>query len=157
MPNTELETVSVTVPRDRVGDLYQFVAGLHETEGAAARVTNGSELRRGWTAEDADVAAAFYRSVSSKAKSILDVLMDVPQGQTRSGEELARMTGLDKGPYGVAGSLSSVGKAAGKLHRALPYVATPGETGGSSSYSMPRVIAELFRTARASQSDEVDR
>lgn len=151
MLETELETVSVTVPKDRVGDLYQFVAGLYEPVRATVVGDQGPDRIRPWMEQDVEVAAAFYGLVSPKARAILDVLMDLPKGQVLCGEALARAVGLEKGAYGVAGSLSSVGKAAGKLHRALPYVATPGESGESSDYLMPRLVAELFRAARAAE------
>ena len=144
-PNNDLVDVTVSVPRDRLPDLYRLAASLNE----AADGAPSSQGPVPWQERDTDIAARFRTTVSDNARKILDVLADLPTGETISGKALARAAGLGDSPYTVAGSLSSVGKAAVKFGRELPYRATPGETGESSTYEMPTHVADVFRAARA--------
>jgi hypothetical protein len=142
----ELVTATVTVPRERLGDLYRLVGGLNES-GPLPTGSASAPGVRPWSEGDGDVAEQLYRTVSENARRILDELMEVGDGSI-GGVELARRTGLEKGAYGVAGSLSSVGKAATKAGRELPYRAQANAAGGPGIYGMEPQIAELFKAAR---------
>jgi hypothetical protein len=153
LTESELVEASVTVPRSRLPELYRYVAQLNDPRSAAT--DTDSEGSQSWSLGDREVADAFYKMVSPKARAILDVLIELPIGGQINGFDLAKAAGLAGGAYGVAGSLSSVGKAANKLRRELPYLAAPGETGESSTYRMTRLVADLFAAAQAASRDEV--
>ncbi len=110
-------------------------------------------LRRAtWDDGDVDSAVEFYDRLSPKAARILDLWMDSP-GKWVSGDVTAEAAGLN-GAYGVAGSLSSVGKAAARLARELPFEWKAGAPGASGSYRMTAPVADLFRQARDRLSGE---
>lgn len=146
----ELVTVSVNVPRGRLGDLYRHVAALNEDGPTPTGPAVTQSGVRPWGADDADVADQLYRTVSDNARRILDQLIEVGDGSI-GGAALARSAGIDKGAYGVAGSLSSVGKAATKVGRELPYRAQANPAGGPGIYGMDPLVAELFRAAQVAK------
>ena len=144
----ELVAVTVSVPRGRLSDLYRHVAALNEDGSIAVHSAGGNREPRPWTADDAELARHLYNWVSPNAQRILSVLMDLGDGHPIHGEKLAAIAEIPKGHYGVAGSLSSVGKASVKVGRALPYRASPSMTGGAGTYEMDETVASLFRDAR---------
>lgn len=148
----ELVTVSVTVPKGRLGELYALVGGLNGGGGPPGGPSDGPEGPRPWGPGDEEVAGRLYDLVSPKARRILDELMAIGDAGSISGTELAAKAGLDNGAYGVAGSMSSVGKAASKVGRELPYRASPSEDeGGASVYGMAGHVSKLFRAAVAAK------
>jgi hypothetical protein len=145
----ELVTVSVSVPRERLGELYRLVAALNEG-GPPGGPPGAAGAARPWGAGDEEVAGRLYDMVSPKARRILDELMALGDAGSIGGADLAAKAGLDNGAYGVAGSMSSVGKAAMKVGRELPYRATASDAeGGASVYGMEGHVSKLFRAAVA--------
>jgi hypothetical protein len=145
----EFINTTVTVPKDRLAEFYEMFGRWLD----ASLAHNPADLRRA-TWDDNDIAAAikFYEGVSPKAAKILDFWMDAP-GEWVSGQVTAEAAGLN-GAYGVAGSLSSVGKAAARLARELPFEWKAGEPGASGSYRMISPVADLFRQARGQLNGE---
>jgi hypothetical protein len=141
MESRGLVTVSVSVPQERIGELYRYVADLNE----GGSPPTGPQP---WDPGDTEVAQRLYRMVSDNARRILDQLMELGDGGSIGGGELAQKAGIPKGAYGVAGSLSSVGKAASKLGRELPYRTAANAVGGPGIYGMQGSVSELFRAAR---------
>jgi hypothetical protein len=142
---------SVQVPARRLSDFYRWYGdwlGRPSSPTATYDDHQTQADRKTWSQEeDSAIATVLYEMVSTKARAILDFWMDYEAGAWVSGEETARATGLN-GPYGVAGSLSSIGKAASKLSIELPFEYAPGETGASGRYRMSEYVARLFRAPR---------
>jgi hypothetical protein len=145
----ELVTVSVSVPRERLSELYRQVAALNEDGPPPGAQTGSRGGVKPWGSGDVEVARRLYAMVSANARSILDQLMKLGDGSI-GGAQLAANAGIDKGAYGVAGSLSSVGKAAAKVGRELPYRTTASDQ-GPGVYGMAETVSELFRAARATK------
>src|SRR4051812_11865920 len=105
---------TVAVPRERLAEFYEMfgrwlAGGLPPPATSAA----GAQLRQAWGPDDVVLATEFYEWVSPKAAAILDLWMD-SAGTWHTGAETAEAAELNAGAYGVAGSLSSVGKASAK-------------------------------------------
>lgn len=94
------------------------------------------------TEVDAD---ALYRMISAGARAVLMHWAQRPD-QWVSGSETAAALGL-KGAKGVAGTLSSVGKAATKLGCELPFDYEAGEPGSSGRYRVSASKAAWFLNA----------
>jgi len=143
--NDEYVTVTVTVPGDRVPEFYgAFSAWLSGK--AVMPPAEPPEKAARWKAGDEEAAADFYRAISANARRVLDSWAERPDDWI-TGDATAQAAGLN-GPKGVAGSLSSVGKASTKMCRALPFEHRPGAPGTSGSYRMRPDVAELFRRAK---------
>jgi len=134
--------ITVSVPDDRQAEFYKMFGAWLERATSAEQGgwRNGSP----WTAQDTAAAEDFYRAISANARRILDVWAR-SSGSWVSATDTAQAVGVN-GPKGVAGSLSSVGKVANKMSRALPFEHEPGDDGGPGRYRMSAVVAELFRT-----------
>lgn len=138
-------SVTVNVPAERLAEFHQMF-GRWLSEGSGAPVSgNGTGLQR-WENAEGALAASFYRAVSPRAKLILDCWMDAT-GPVDA-DATARAAGLD-GPYGVAGCLSSVGKASARLKVELPFEHFPGEGDTPTTYRILPTALSLFRSARA--------
>jgi hypothetical protein len=138
-------SVTVSVPAQRLAEFHQmFGRWLSDSFGAPVP-GNGIGLQR-WENAQVDLADAFYRAVSRRAKMILDCWMDAT-GPVDA-DATARAAGLD-GPYGVAGCLSSVGKASARLKVELPFEHFPGDGDTPTTYRMLPTALSLFRSARA--------
>jgi hypothetical protein len=148
-PELELVAVTLSVPRGRVGDLYRKAAELNDADPTTADPKGLFGGILPWGNDDAELARQLYGMVSDNARRILDELMEMGGAGAIGGAELAKKAGIDKGAYGVAGSLSSVGKAAAKVSRELPYRATPNMAGGPGIYGMDEKVCALFQKARA--------
>ena len=144
-------TVTVSVPRGLLSDLYRHVAALNDGDPTAIDSTVRVKSMLPWGHDDAELARQLYMMVSANARRILDELMELGGASVIDGTDLAKKAGIEKGAYGVAGSLSSVGKAAAKVNRKLPYRATPNVTGGPGIYGMEDKVSTLFQEARAAQ------
>jgi hypothetical protein len=138
--------VTVNVPADRLGEFHQMF-GRWLTNGTVANASpsahSGGKLT--WDQADVDLAIAFYRGISPRADRILDCWMDATDRV--EAETTAAAAGLD-GPYGVAGCLSSVGKASARLNVELPFEHFAGDNDKPSSYQMLSAAKPLFIAAR---------
>ena len=70
----ELVTVSVNVPRGRLGDLYRYVAELNEGGLSPSAPGATSAGIKPWDADDIELATQLYGTVSENARRILDEL-----------------------------------------------------------------------------------
>lgn len=141
-------TVSVTIPKERLGELYRQVAALNEDGSSPAGPLVAAMPVRPWGPGDTELAERLYGMVSENARRILDELMALGDAGSIGGAELASNAGIKNGAYGVAGSLSSVGKAATKVGRELPYRTVPNAAGGPGIYGMEDRVSSLFRAAQ---------
>jgi hypothetical protein len=98
-----------------------------------------------WKEGDIAEARTFLGSISDKASAIIDLWLDSPKGEWVSADASAAAAGLD-GAYGVAGSLSSVGRAMKKVGRERPFEHRGGEV---AYYRISEPVRTLFRKARA--------
>lgn len=138
-------SVSVSVPEQRLPEFYEMFGRWLSTNGsvnAQAGWINGDP----WTDDDGTAALALYRTISPAARAIVDFWVS-QHGQWTTGDETAAAVGVN-GPRGVAGSLSSIGKAASRMKRALPFEYEPGEPGTSGRYQIKPAVAALFEAAR---------
>jgi Family of unknown function (DUF6416) len=147
MDTTEAGYINATVavPAERLADFYEMFGRW--LAGASGRLVSSSAPRLSWGADEVATAVEFYEWISAKAALILDFWMDHP-GIWLTSSDTAAAAGL-AGAYGVAGSLSSVGKAAAKFGRELPFEWRAGAAGAPGSYRMSESTAELFQAARA--------
>lgn len=142
----EYVPVTVSVPASRITNFYETFATW--LAGSGDKAPQGS-VARPWQPGDEDAAVDFYGSVSKTARMILDYWAVHP-GEWLSGDATATAVEVN-GPKGVAGSLSSVGKAAAKMRRALPFEHQPGEPGTSGNYRMRPEVARMFRAAKVEE------
>jgi hypothetical protein len=115
--------------------------------GSAAVSAPAAGWRNGaaWESDDLPAALDLYRAVSPTARKVLDFWAS-RGGEWASGSETADAVGVN-GPTGLAGTLSSVGKAAGKVGRQLPFQHEDGEVGTSGNYRMSKLLCGLFAAA----------
>jgi Family of unknown function (DUF6416) len=140
---SELVDVTVAVPIDRRAEFYKmFGAWL---DGNHTTPTTGWRNGTAWQADDETDAIRFYRSISTTARLILRFWAR-NAGEWMDANATADAVGVN-GAKGVAGSLSSVGKAANKLGRQLPFEHEAGEAGGPGRYRMSPLVAKLFTSA----------
>ena len=140
----EYTEVKVAVPVDRVAEFYKMFGNWLEGGDPA---TSDKTWRTGavWGPDDIADATAFYASISPTARRILSAWAS-RSGQWLDAVRTAEEVGVN-GPKGVAGSLSSVGKAANRMSRALPFEHEAGEGDTPGRYRMAPLVAELFRNA----------
>lgn len=157
--------VTVTVPEDRQGEFHELFGRWLEIprelraaframvatfieEGGRPPTTSetGWHNGRAWGPDDLADARRLYLGVSDMARAMLGFWAE-HSGEWVSGEQTAEFAGV-KGPKGVAGSLSSVGKAAAKLGRQLPFEHKDGPPGASGSYQVTPLVARLLLAAR---------
>ncbi|MCW3035605.1 MAG: hypothetical protein JWM17_917, partial [Actinobacteria bacterium] len=112
------------------------------TDGSATSMGGGLSA---WKEGDIAEARTFLGSISEKASAIISLWLDSPKGEWVSAEASAAAAGLD-GAYGVAGSLSSVGRAMKKVGRERPFEHRAGEV---AAYRISEPVRTLFRKARA--------
>jgi Family of unknown function (DUF6416) len=140
-------TTTVSVPVERLAEFHaMFGRWLASTDTTIEPVKPGPGQARPWTDRDQAVAVQLYGEVSDGARRVLDFCAARP-GEWITGTDLATAVGVD-GPMGLAGTLSSVGKAAAKLAREVPYDYEAGEPGTSGRYRLSHPMARLLNGAR---------
>jgi hypothetical protein len=149
----EYMSATVSVPKHRFAEFHtMFGRWLAQEQGTAdgpafeppsGSAVGGEALR--WKETDAPEAIIFLESLSDKALAIIDLWLDAPEGEWTSAEASAAATGLD-GAYGVAGSLSSVGRAMKKVNRVRPFEHKAGEV---AYYRISEPVRSLFLGARS--------
>ena len=90
-------------------------------------------------------AKEYYSTLSETARKFLDLLLDDARAEIPS-EELIEKLGLESNRV-LAGSLSSFGRKARRIGRLQPF-GFETNSDGTTVYSVPAEVAELFRTAR---------
>ena len=149
MDNEEtFQTVTVSVPRNRVAEFYELVgrwlAGSPDAGTAAPR---DESVHEPWAAPDLTEAQLVWGNLTDKARCIFELLMSEPL-KKHTGTEIAAHCDIAKGASGVAGTLAWPGRFAYRAGRELPFLwqgDTEDEVGG---YWMDPVRADLFRSAR---------
>ena len=136
---TDLVTITVQVPADRVSDLYAYVAQIHRSP------FPGNTLPQPWTKEDGQLAQQVYKACSSYAQKVLAYLAERPE-QIVSGAEIAQALGMVNGNMAVAGVFVSVSRHCKKFGRELPYDLRRNQ-GNTAGYIMPGIAAALFKAA----------
>lgn len=141
---------TVSVPVDRLASFYEMFGQWLANDG---KVESGGGWRNGaeWAPNDLVAMIDLYRAISPTARKVLE-LWAQRSPEWISGSDTADAVGLS-GPKALAGTLSSVGKAAGKVAHQLPYQQEDGEVGTSGNYRVSQRCAELFLAAR----NEVER
>jgi hypothetical protein len=108
-------------------------------------VTHDASLAHGTNLRSLEPGSA--RSATGPACTQRGASPGAPRRGELDADETASAAGLD-GPYGVAGSLSSLGKAAIGLNVELPFEHTPGADGRLATYRMLTTAKPHFLAAR---------
>ncbi len=139
--------VTVSVPAERLGEFHQmFGRWLTNDPTGATKTSDRPVGPLTWDRADVCLAISFYRGISPRAVKILDCWMDASDRVDAA--TTAAAAGLD-GPYGVAGCLSSVGKASNRLNVELPFHHDPGNDDHPTTYRMLASAIPLFHSARS--------
>lgn len=146
----EITQVTVPVPTQRLPEFYGYFSTWLATPATpAASATTGWKDGRPWAALTPEDAAKLYSGVSAKARAIIDYWLSLDGWAT--GDDTAEAVGVN-GPKGVAGSLSSVGKACDRMGCELPFEHEPGADGNSGKYRIRVDFASRLRSIRAEAS-----
>lgn len=147
--------VTVKVPEDRVGEFYSMygawlTGSLPVTVApAVATVEHSRDERPPWSSADTDLAAAVWDKLSEQARRLFSTLIDAPE-ERFSGDELARMLGVEKGKLAIAALLTWPGRFCRDVNRTYPW-SFDYPDGELVEYWFTAENATLFRKARDAQ------
>jgi hypothetical protein len=114
--------VTVKVPEDRVGEFYSMFgswlsgSAMGVAASKAAPAEPPREKRPQWSSSDFELAAAVWDKLSEPARRLFSLLIDAPE-ERFSGDELARMLGIEKGRLAIAGLLTWPGRYCREVDR----------------------------------------
>ena len=147
--------VTVKVPEDRVGEFYSmfgtWLTGSLSVATALdiATVEDSREDRRPWSSSDTELAAVVWDKLSDPARRLFSTLIDSPDDRF-SGDDLARMLGIEKGKLAIAGLLTWPGRYCREVNRTFPW-SFDYPDGELAEYWFTAENAALFREARDGQ------
>jgi hypothetical protein len=147
--------ITVKVPEKRVGEFYSmFGTWLTDPPPVApapdsAAVEHSPEDLPHWSSSDTELAAAVWDKLSDPARRLFSTLIDAPD-ERFSGDELARILGIEKGRLAIAGLLTWPARYCGEVNRADAWSFNYPD-GELAEYWFTPENAALFREARDSQ------
>jgi hypothetical protein len=144
--------VTVKVPEDRVGEFYSMFGTWLTGSLTVAPVSEtpthreSHDHRLPWSSADGDLAAAVWDRLSEPARRLFSTLIDAPEDRF-SGDELARMLGIEKGKLAIAGLLTWPGRYCRDVNRDY-FWSFDYPDGELAEYWFTPENAALFRDAR---------
>lgn len=144
--------VTVKVPEDRVGEFYSMFGSWLTGSLAVAPVSEAApdeesrDNRPPWSSADSDLAAGVWGRLSEPARRLFSTLIDAPEDRF-SGDELARMLGIEKGKLAIAGLLTWPGRYCREVNRDY-FWSFDYPDGELAEYWFTAENAALFREAR---------
>ncbi len=139
---TELVTISVQVPADRVADLYAFAAQLHRPTLPVPVTTSAQPWSRG----DELLAKKVYDTCTGHARLVLTYLANHP-GQKLNGADIAQAVHLANGRMAIAGVVVSISHRCKEVGREMPYTLHYERGSAGAFYVMSDDVAAIFKTA----------
>lgn len=146
--------ITVKVPEERVGEFYSMFGTwlTGPPPGAPAPATTAVEESREdlpqWSSSDAELAAVVWDKLSDPARRLFSTLIDAPD-ERFSGDELARILGVEKGRLAIAGLLTWPARYCGDVNRTYAW-SFDYPDGELAEYWFTPENAALFREARDS-------
>jgi hypothetical protein len=152
----ELVTVSVLVPKENIGALYELCGRWIELTNHREREQAKDKAAglRPWSSDDPTVgvdARRLYWSISEGAKKIMDALTSLEPHHVLNPSEAAYYLGFGEDELAASrlnGTISSVSRKARELGRMVPYESFKNPDGSLISYAMEEEVQNIFYEAK---------
>ena len=142
--------VTVKIPEERVGELYELVGRWlsgEPLEDAGGDAHGTAPKNWANTDDDLVLARVVWEKFSPRAKALFSLLMDHPEHKV-SGADLAATLDIPNGTSGVAGVLAWPARHCAAVNRVGPWWWEYGPDGDGASYWVEREAADLFNKVR---------